>query len=392
MGAAAARYISREDLSVAVVAPPEPPPGSEGPYGAHHDVSRLAWLHHPDDDETELSRRSLEAIDDVEALADRRVFSRSGHLFIAEDGLEPDRVAAAEAAATTGAIELLDGEDAAGRFPGLAIPDAARVMWEPPPSGYFDPRELVASHLRAAVRSGAEHFRSPAAHIDDRLVTFRDGRTISARKVLVANGAYVNTPGLLPRPVALRLKTETMLMAEIPPAEAARLASLPPITYALHDPAVADVYTAPPLVYPDGRVLLKWGANTVLDRWVSTPEEIDAWYRITEDAEAIELMAPSLLRTFPGLDVSAFHTMHCVVAYTGHGMPYVDIIEPGKLYIAAGGNGHSAKWSAALGRLAASLVVNDGWVDPLPAERFTVQWDGEVDTWAGRELLAESRR
>lgn len=392
MGAAAARHLAREDLSIAVVAPPEPPRGGEGPYGAHHDVSRLIWLHHVDDVETELARRSLAAIEEVESVADHAVFSGSGQLFIAEEGLETDRIGVAEAAAATGAIELLDEDEAAARFPGLAVPHRARVMWEPPPSGYFDPRELVASHLRAAVRGGAEHFLSPAVQIDDGLVTFRDGRTISARKVLVANGAYVNTPGLLPRPVALRLKTETVLLAEIPPTEAARLAAVPPLIYALHDPAVDEVYTAPPLVYPDGRVLMKWGANTVMDRWVSTPDEIDAWYRTGRDLPAIESMAPSMLRTYPGLDVTEFHTMHCVVAYTGHGYPYIDVIEPGKLYIAAGGNGHSAKWSSALGELAASLVLNDTWVDPLPADLFAVQWQGEVRSWTGKELLSDRRR
>lgn len=391
MGAAAARYLSREDITLAIVAPPEPAAGQPGPFGAHHDVSRLAWVHHPDEVETELARRSMAAVPDIEALADQPVFSRSGQLFIAEPGLEPDRVAAFEAAAAIGEMELLTTEETASRFPGLAVPGNALVMWEPPPSGYFNPRELVAAQLRAAVRRGAEHFRSPATRIDDGVVTFRDGRTISARKVLVANGAYVNTPGLLPRPVALRLKTETVLMAEIGAAEAARLASLPPIIYALHDPSVDDVYTAPPLLYPDGRIFLKWGANTVLDRWVESADEIDAWYRIEEDATAVELMAPSMLRTYPGLDAVGFHTMHCVVAYTGHGMPYIDVIEPGKLFIAAGGNGHSAKWSAALGELAASLVLNDRWVDALPEDLFRVQWQGEVTSWAGRELLSSQR-
>ena len=67
-------------------------------------------------------------------------------------------------------------------------------------------------------------------------------------------------------------------------------------------------------------------------------------------------------------------------------------IEPGKLYIAAAGNGHSAKWSASLGELAASLVLNDEWVDPLPGDLFRVQWAGEVTSWAGKELLSTRRR
>ena len=128
-----------------------------------------------------------------------------------------------------------------------------------------------------------------------------------------------------------------------------------------------------------------------MDRWVETPEIIDAWYRSGADAGAIDLMAPSMLATYPGLDVERFHTMRCVVAYTGHGFPYIDAIDPGRLYIAAGGNGHSAKWSAALGKLAASLVLNDEWSDPLPQEKFRVQWAGEVDSWTGKDLLSVRR-
>lgn len=393
MGAAAARCLAREDIDVAVIAPPEPHPDAAetGPYGAHYDVSRLAWILHTDEVETELARRSIAAIDEIEAYSDRPIFSRSGQLFIAERGIEEARVAAAEAAAKMGAMELLPTDEAALRFQGLSIPGDARVMLEPAPSGWFNPRELVAAQLRAAVQSGAQQFRQPAVRIKDDVVTLRDGRTIEGKKVLVANGAYVNTPGLLPRPVALRLKTETVLMAEIDQREASRLQSIPPMIYALHDRGVDDVYTAPPMRYPDGRILMKWGANTIMDRWVDTPEEIDEWYRSTAHPDAIDVMASSMLRTYPGLDVQGFQTLHCVVGYTGHGMPYIDIIEPGKLYIAAGGNGHSAKWSAALGELAASLVLNDEWVDPLPGHLFNVQWDGDVTTWAGKDLLSTRR-
>lgn len=393
MGASAARYIAEAGVSVAVVAPREPSidDAEPGPFGAHYDVTRLAWIHHADDIETELTRRSMAAISSIEEFSDGPIYSRSGHLFIAETGLEQDKVAAAEAAAKDGSVELMSAEATAQRFSGLAIPESAKVLWEPPPSGYFNPRELVAAQLRAAVRSGAEQFLIAAVGIANGAVTLRDGRRLTGRKVLIANGAYVNAPGLLPRPVALRLKTETVLMAQLGPAEAERMRAVPPIRYALHDPAVNDVYTAPPLRYPDGTTLMKWGANTVMDQWVETPEIIDAWYRSGADAGAIDLMAPSMLATYPGLDVERFHTMRCVVAYTGHGFPYIDAIDPGRLYIAAGGNGHSAKWSAALGKLAASLVLNDEWSDPLPQEKFRVQWAGEVDSWTGKDLLSVRR-
>lgn len=392
IGAAAARHLSEAGASIAVIAPPEPAGDNAlGPFGAHYDVARLTWVHHIDPDETELARRSIAAIDEIEAFSDRPIFSRSGHLLVIEAGLDPERVAAAEAAAASGAMELWSVEKAQRRFPAISIPSGANVMWEPPPSGWFDPRELVAAQLRAAIQSGAERFSSPAEAIDGRAVVLRDGRTVEGNKVLLANGAYANQPGLLPRPVALRLKTETVLLAEVGPREASRLGSLPPIIYALAADGVDDVYTAPPLEYPDGQLLLKWGANTVMDRWVESVEDIDAWYGTTFVPEAVDVMSPSLSKFYPDLAIEAFHTMHCVVAYTGHGMPYIDAIDPGRLYVAIGGNGHSAKWSSALGELAAALVLNDRWVDPLPGHRFRIQWADEIDSWAGDDLLAERR-
>jgi len=54
-----------------------------------------------------------------------------------------------------------------------------------------------------------------------------------------------------------------------------------------------------------------------------------------------------------------------------------------------GGHGRSAKSADPLGALAASLVANDRWVDPLPADRFRVMYEGEVEAWPCRDLLAE---
>jgi sarcosine oxidase len=395
MGAAATRSLASSGVSVAVVAPPEPsvddPTG--GPYGAHYDVARLSWIHHADEVETELARRSTNAIAEIEAYADEPIYARAGSLLVVESGLDEAKVAAAIAEVGSGTVESLSPAEAAARFPELAIPPGATVLFEPPPSGYFNPRQLVAAQLRAAVRDGAEQFLTAAIDVTDGTVTLRDGREIRGEKVLVAAGAYVNTPGLLPRPVALRKKTETVLMARVGPAEARRLGSLPPVIYALTDPMVEDIYTAPPLRYPDGSMLLKWGANSLIDTWVDTLDETNAFYRrdsVSTD-EVVDVMAPSMFRFYPGLEVESYSTLRCVVAYSGHGFPYIDAIEPGRLYLAAGGNGHSAKWSAALGQLAGSLVLNDAWVDPLPQDKFRVQWAGEVDSWAGKDLLSTRR-
>jgi glycine/D-amino acid oxidase-like deaminating enzyme len=185
------------------------------------------------------------------------------------------------------------------------------------------------------------------------------------------------------------MKTETVLLAEIGEHEAERLAGLPPMHYGIHDPVVADIYAAPPTTYPDGSVLLKWGANTIRDRWVERPDEIAAWYRHGDGDDIVELMRPSMEATYPGIEVTGWRTHRCVVTYTGHGHTYIDAVEPGRLYLAVGGHGRSAKCADPLGALAASLVANDAWVDPLPADRFRAMYQGEVEDWPCRDLMAD---
>ena len=53
-----------------------------------------------------------------------------------------------------------------------------------------------------------------------------------------------------------------------------------------------------------------------------------------------------------------------------------------------GGNGHSAKWSPALGGLAAGLVEG-AWDDTMPRHAFEVVFEGDETTWEGRDLWSE---
>lgn len=46
-------------------------------------------------------------------------------------------------------------------------------------------------------------------------------------------------------------------------------------------------------------------------------------------------------------------THRCVITRTAHKRPYIDEIEPGRLYVAVGGNGQGAKAADEVGRLVA---------------------------------------
>ena len=393
IGASAARHLAQSGLDVGVVAPPEPVDAAvhTGSFGAHYDETRLSRTIWADPLEAELMRRAELAKPDIEEFSDRPVYSGPGYLYAAvpdEDEGLGDLVAGMPEGH---GIEVLGPAALAERYPEIHFQEEV-VGYLEPGGGCLNPRALVASQLRAATEAGAHIFTVGASGMTmdpTPTVSLVDGTRIGCRKVLVATGAFTNGIGLLERPLALRMKTETVLLAEIGEHEAERLAGLPPMHYGIHDPVVADIYAAPPTTYPDGSVLLKWGANTIRDRWVERPDEIAAWYRHGDGDDIVELMRPSMEATYPGIEVTGWRTHRCVVTYTGHGHTYIDAVEPGRLYLAVGGHGRSAKCADPLGALAASLVANDAWVDPLPADRFRAMYQGEVEDWPCRDLMAD---
>lgn len=394
IGASAARHLAEGGLDVAVVAPPEPadPASHTGPFGAHYDQTRISRSIQVDPVEAELVRRARVAVPSIEEFSDRPVYYGPGHLFASRpEGDEGVGDVVADMAEGHG-IEVLDAGELADRYPAISFQSGMVGFLEPGTGGCLNPRAVVAAQLRAATVAGAHVIAVAAASVATQptpSVVLGDGTRLGCQKVLVATGAFTNGTGLLERPLALRMKTETVLLAELDNDEAARLADLPPMHYGVRDPAVADVYAAPPATYPDGSVLLKWGANTIRDRWIQGPDEISAWYRHGDGDDLVELMRPSMEAAYPGLRAIGWRTHRCVVTYTGHAHTYIDVIEPGRLYLAVGGHGRSAKSADPLGALAASLVANDRWVDPLPADRFRVMYEGEVESWPCRDLLAE---
>lgn len=386
IGAPAARKLAERSLSVALVAAPEPrdPSAHHGVFGAHYDASRLTWHRHADPVHERLSALALP---EMRALHERHggVLGDHGFLFASAPGRDEGMLAHLQATD----MQVLDPDQVAGRFAHLRFPDDVVAFFDPSAPGLFDPRRLVGLERRLAAEAGATVIPLEAVAIDpDRLVVrLDDGDELAARAVMVAAGAFTNRPGLLPQPVALRLKQESVCLAQLDEEEAARLASLPAMVYQLADSRISDVYAAPPVRYPDGRWYLKWGANTLADRWVESFNDIGDWYREGGDAGA-GAIRPSMERHLPGLRAGGWHTSRCVITYTTHGRPYLDALGDG-LFVAVGGNGHSAKWSPALGGLAADLVTGEAWPSGIPPALFEARYATGDTGWAIRDLWSD---
>ena len=369
MGAAAARYLSQVTPNVALVGPDEPADWAHhrGVFASHYDQGRITRRLSQDAVWSALAQRAIGQYAYLEKSSGVQFYWPVGCLYVAPHGTDADYL---ETVAAIGQRFSLDFtlyptsaelRQADGR---LQFPANCHGILEPPPAGYINPRGLLRAQIAVAMQQGTWVVSetvtavSPQPHAVE--VTTETGRTLWARKVLVAAGAFTNCYDLLPRKLDLRVKSETVLLARLPEAEAARLGDLPTVLYQIESPELDSIYMLPPIVYPDGRAYLKIGCNTTADHWLPDLAAMRDWM-IRGDSAVMEVpLRAALHAMIPDLQAEACETHRCLVAYTAHGKPYIDQLTE-RVYVAAGGNGSSAKCSDTLGWLAANLMQMGGW-------------------------------
>jgi hypothetical protein len=217
-----------------------------------------------------------------------------------------------------------------------------------------------------------------------------DGRRLRAEAAIVASGAFAAGSDLLPVRAALRAKSEVYVMAELDDQQAAGLDAMPCINRMIGHPMLSDLYVLPPIRYPDGRTYLKFGANTMIDHWLPDPAAVRAWYDHGDDDAPLPALRETLTDLLPDVRIRSWHTRRCADAYTAHRHPYIDILEPGRLIIALGGNGRGAQAADAIGYLTAHLALTGQWQSGLPRDAFRhVPADGP---WNGMTMLRDQAR
>lgn len=386
-GAATARHLAPH-ATVTVVGADARADGS-GAYGAHHDEGRIAGDLSRDAAWSELNRIARAGLTEL----DPALVTPCGALTTTGPG---DPRYPGNAGGNRGrhgaAVRALTAGQALAEFPMVRFsPD--ETVWHQPAAGYFSPRRYIALANRSAQNHGAvitagtvKRLRTSATGAEAEL---RDGRQIRAGAAIVATGAFAAGSDLLPAPVALRAKSEVYAMAELDDRQAAGLGAMPCILAAISHPELQDLYLLPPLRYPDGRTYLKFGANTMTDRWLPDPAAVRAWYDGGNDDGPLSALSEVLAGLLPDVRVRSWHARRCADAYTAHRRPYIDIIEPG-LTVALGGNGRGAQVADAVGRLTAGLALTGQWRSDLPRDAFRrVTARGP---WNGMTLLRDQVR
>ena len=227
----------------------------------------------------------------------------------------------------------------------------------------------MAAQSRLAEKAGARLIRETAVRLlpgaDGVEVTTSEGGRHTAEKVLVATGGFTIAENLLPQPVDLKVYARTIVFMEVEAAEAARLAAMPSLITAPHDPQDA-IYMLPPIRYPDGRFYLKIGGDPH-DLQLNSEAELRYWFR----GEGRESARAHLLRVAKGLlngvSIRSVSTGSCVTSFTPTGLPAIGFSASPGIALVTGGCGAAAKSSDEIGRLGAQTILQGGVADPVYA-------------------------
>jgi sarcosine oxidase len=390
MGSAAARHLSETAGGIVLVGPPEPAATAahHGVFASHYDETRIAHVLENAFIASLLAARSMRRFADLEArtgitfhrrhpsLTVAPAVPRTGTGEIEQHYFDLDAIRAN--ALDVGVVaETLDEAALRRSFPRLRFPPGHHGLLQHD-AAIVNPRAFVRAQIAAAVANGVHLVPDEVTRMTRRGTGFalatRGGDILEVEQVLVATGGFTNACGLLGSDLAYVTLGATDVLVETD--QEADL--LPCLMYAKDDgPRSFGGYAMPPTTYPDGRRWIKGATASMVDNPLDGYDAIGEWFRgdgFVRDADEFRTMLADLL---PDVALGPARTKACLVTFTATFHPYIDIVDDG-LAIAVGGNGWGVMTGDEIGRLAARLVRDGAWGDPLPASLFAARFASSV--------------
>ncbi|KAA9037299.1 FAD-binding oxidoreductase [Ginsengibacter hankyongi] len=377
IGSAASRYLSHSQKKIAVIGPDEhSDPEKAVVFSSHYDQARIQRIIGTDSTWTLLNLQSSAEYNFIEKESGIRFYSGVGCLYVnphgSDDYLSQIERQANEFNLTYKFFE--NGDAICKMFRDLHLPKTSKGIFEFSPSGYINPRLLIKAQLDLFQKNNGTVINEIANEIGNEKnyvrVTTLDGNIYRAKQVLLCPGAFINFFNLTKNKLALSLKGETTLWANVTSKEAERLSKLPSLLYEIDIAAYKNIYLIQPVQYPDGKYYLKMGCNLPGDIYFDTIEEIQHWFRTGKSDENLEVQKDALLKIIPSLQAKEYFTKRCIVTFTKHRKPYVGALNDRGLFVACGGNGYGAMCSDALGRIAANLLTEGSFPEEYSPESF----------------------
>ena len=196
MGSAAAYHLAKRGRSVVAIEQFEPGHDRGSSHGLSR-IIRLAYFEHPS--YVPLLRRAFRLWRDLEEASGEQLLHVTGAL---DAGLPGSRVF--EGSLESCRVhnlphEVLAGSEVNRRFPGYALPDEFKAVFQPD-GGFLEPERCIQAHVRLAQGLGARVLTGARVRTwsqqDDLVAVQLDGEEIHARQVVTCAGAW--TPKLVP--------------------------------------------------------------------------------------------------------------------------------------------------------------------------------------------------
>ncbi|MCA1337707.1 FAD-dependent oxidoreductase [Pseudooceanicola marinus] len=363
IGAAAARHLVGMGHQVTLVGPAEPedPASWQGPFGSHYDAGRITrqldpWLFW-----SRVSRASIARYREIETASGVPFFSEVGSLMAGPAGsVQMNRLEATRDRDAVPCESLRDAE-LADRFPWFDFAPGTLGLHERVNAGVIDPRALVRAQITLAQAGGARLVRDHVTALDESAegvtLALAGGEQLTADRALLATGGF--SRALVGEALPFSVYARTVVFFEVSEAEAARLAGMPTLIALL--PNGEDPYLLPPVRYPDGKLYLKMGGDRV-DRPLTSPEELSAWFRSPGDPEEVAYLDGVMRARMPSLEILSTSSAACVTTYTPRNIPHFTALSA-CIHTAFAGGGRGAKNSDELGRLGALQVAGEALPD-----------------------------
>jgi sarcosine oxidase len=364
---------------VAVIGPDEPKDEltHDGVYASHYDERRLVRILGRSKIRTAIGRMAMDNYRMLEDKSGIPFYEPVGCLIVNSDDVEDNNLESPrELARKLNITHTLyeEGDHSWQKlFPDFDFPDTHWVIHEPDPAGMIDPRAMLRAQNLIAKQQGTVVIPEIVVNVEEDgnfvQIETRSGERYRARKVLVTVGSFTNCFNLFPHKLPLQAETEIIVLGRVSSSEADRLSGMPTISYFIDDPAIQDIYMAPPVRYADGNFYIKMGANTPTDYHPNSLAEIQDWFRNGNSDVYLDDFERVLRTILPEVEFLSFQTKRCIITRTPNKYPIIDQITD-RTYVASGAHGSGAKSSDTLGQLAAGLTIDGRWLPGIPRDLF----------------------
>ena len=288
-------------------------------------------------------------------------------------------------------IERLSAKSLQEKWPNIQAPNllgGVEGLYENRMAGYVNPRSLVSAQLSITKKAGGVLLRGEATevtknkssnHWEVRIKQEGNISEICSKNILIATGAFTNFIGVLPQDfkIALNAFTEPNLLFELNQQNLDRYLHMPTIITV--DPEDTgdhnkSIYLLPPIKYPDGKWYMRIGPGMQpIVKQLETLEEMRQWFiqqRITTRQHNFLKRIQKML--IPDIEPVSVREACCIIEKTPSHYPYIGKInDDSSCSVVVGGNGHGARGSDEIGRLAANLVLGNEWDFPISQSMFT---------------------